>query len=58
MNTNPIVIQQAYNASIAVVWKAITDRGQMRQWFFEQITDFEPVIGFETQFVRVGRTGS
>jgi len=26
----------------------------MRQWFFEEMTDFDPVPGFETQFtVRV-----
>ncbi len=50
MNANPIVVEQIFNAPIAVVWRAITDTDQMRQWFFEPITDFEPKVGFETQF--------
>lgn len=50
MNTGPIVAEQTFNAPIAVVWKAITDKDQMCQWFFEPISDFEPEVGFETQF--------
>lgn len=50
MNGDPIVVEQTFNAPIAVVWKAITDKNQMRQWFFEPIADFEPEVGFETQF--------
>ena len=50
MNTDPIVVEQTYDASIAVVWKAITEKDQMRQWFFETMTDFRPEVGFETQF--------
>lgn len=46
----PIVVEQTYNAPIAVVWKAITDKDQMRQWFFEPMTEFEPEVGFETEF--------
>jgi len=49
-NANPIVSEQIFNAPTDVVWKAITDKDQMRQWFFEPMTDFEPKVGFETQF--------
>ena len=35
MNTDSIVVEQTYNVPIAVVWKAITDKDQMRQWYFE-----------------------
>jgi uncharacterized protein YndB with AHSA1/START domain len=49
-NTGPIVVEQTFNAPIAVVWKAITDKDQMRQWFFETMTEFEPELGFETEF--------
>ncbi len=31
MNTDPIVVEQTFNAAVAVVWKAITDKDQMRQ---------------------------
>ncbi len=49
-NADPIVVEQVFNAPMAVVWKAITDKHQMRQWFFETMTDFEPYVGFETEF--------
>ena len=52
MDTNaaPIIVEQTFNAPIAVVWRAITDKEQMRQWFFETMTDFKPEPGFETHF--------
>jgi len=50
MNADPIVVEQTYHAPVAEVWRAITDKDQMRQWFFEPMTDFEPEVGFETQF--------
>ena len=49
-DTQPVVVEQTFDAGIAVVWKAITDKDQMRQWFFEAMTDFEPESGFEAQF--------
>lgn len=57
-NADPIIVEQILDAPAAAVWKAITDPAQMCQWFFEPIADFEPVVGFETEFVvRVeGRT--
>lgn len=50
MNTSPIVVEQTFNVPASVLWKAITDKDEMRQWFFEQMTDFQPEVGFETQF--------
>ena len=50
MNESPIVVEQTYNVPIAVVWRAITDKDQMRQWYFEAMTDFVPEVGFETEF--------
>ena len=49
-NEEPIVVQQTYDASMEEVWRAITEAGQMRQWFFETMVEFEPVVGFETTF--------
>lgn len=46
----PIVIEQTFEASIKTVWKAITELEQMQKWYFEQISAFSPVEGFETQF--------
>ena len=46
----PIVVEQTFNASIKAVWNAITEIDQMRQWFFNNIEDFKPEVGFKTQF--------
>jgi uncharacterized protein YndB with AHSA1/START domain len=46
----PIIIEQPFNKSINVVWNAITEIDQMRQWFFQNIESFNPEVGFETQF--------
>ena len=49
-HTDPVVVEQTFDAPIATVWQAITDPAQMPRWFFEPIADFEPPVGFETQF--------
>jgi len=50
VNSEPIIVAHTFNASVKTVWKAITNVDQMRQWFFNNIEDFEPIIGFKTQF--------
>ena len=47
----PIVVEQHFELSREAVWKAITEPVQMRQWFFENMKDFKPEVGFETRFV-------
>ena len=50
MNQNePFVIERVYNAPVEKVWKALTDKSYMKQWYFS-IAEFEPVVGFEFQF--------
>ncbi len=49
-NDEPVIVEQTYHASIDEVWSSITEIGQMRQWYFENIPSFEPEVGFETQF--------
>jgi len=51
MNTDEkiITIQQEYNAPLEKVWQALTDKDQMRLWYFN-VSDFEPVKGFEFHF--------
>ena len=46
----PIIVEEVYNRFIADVWSAITELDQMHQWFFDNIPDFEPVVGFEVSF--------
>ena len=49
MKTEPFVIERTYNAPIDKVWKAITDKDDMKQWYFD-IAAFKPEVGFEFEF--------
>lgn len=49
MKNKPIIIEQTVNATPSKVWKAITDKDEMKIWYFD-IADFKPQIGFEFQF--------
>lgn len=49
MKHEPFVIERTYNAPAERVWKAITDKDAMKQWYFE-IAEFEPKVGFQFQF--------
>ena len=49
MDNTPIVIERTLNASINKVWQAITDRGEMKNWYFD-LEAFKPEPGFEFQF--------
>ncbi|TDQ30646.1 SRPBCC family protein [Zeaxanthinibacter enoshimensis] len=46
----PIIVSQTLNAPREKVWSALTNHEEMVQWYFEQIVDFKPVIGFSTDF--------
>ena len=55
MRSEPIIVEQPFSVQPDVVWQAITNPDLMRQWYFEQIEDFRPEVGFETQFdIEVG----
>lgn len=45
-----VQLSQEFAVSPARLWAAITDPAEMRQWFFEPIQDFEPTVGFATEF--------
>ena len=45
-----IKIEQDFSRSKIKVWNAITQKPQMKKWFFPQIKDFEPQEGFKTAF--------
>ena len=49
MNNEPFVIERTYNAPVEKVWKALTDKEQMKQWYFD-IAAFKPEVGFEFSF--------
>ena len=49
MKKNPIVIEHTINAPVAKVWQAITDKNQMKEWYFD-LKEFRAEPGFEFQF--------
>ena len=49
MKAEPFVIERVYNAPIEKVWKAITDKDDMKKWYFD-LTEFQPQVGFEFSF--------
>jgi uncharacterized protein YndB with AHSA1/START domain len=49
MITTPFSIERTYNAPIERVWKALTDKSEMKQWYFD-FKEFKPEVGFEFQF--------
>ena len=49
MKNEPFVIERTFNVPIAKVWKAITDKNEMKEWYFD-LAEFKPEVGFEFQF--------
>lgn len=46
----PFVMGRTFNAPVAAVWNAITDKEQMNKWYFGNLESFKPEPGFQTQF--------
>ena len=46
----PIIVEEIFDKPIRDVWTAITEVSQMTQWFFEDIPEFKPEVGFKVQF--------
>ena len=47
--SGPLVIERTFNAPIATVWNAITNKEEMKRWYFE-LQEFKPEAGFEFRF--------
>jgi uncharacterized protein YndB with AHSA1/START domain len=45
----PLIMERTFDAPIGEVWKAITGKEEMKQWYFD-IVDFKPQVGFEFTF--------
>jgi len=56
LKTEPLVIERTFDAPAEKIWKAITDKKEMKKWYFD-LADFRPEIGFEFQFTGQGKKG-
>jgi uncharacterized protein YndB with AHSA1/START domain len=46
-----VIVKQNFKVSIETLWSVITEHNQMIEWFFENIPEFKPSVGFKTQFL-------
>src|SRR3989337_1023338 len=49
MKTLPFEIERTFHAPVEKVWKALTDKNDMKQWYFD-LKAFKPEVGFEFVF--------
>ena len=49
MNNEVIIVEQSFDVPSNQVWKALTDNGEMKKWYFD-IDSFKPEVGFEFHF--------
>jgi uncharacterized protein YndB with AHSA1/START domain len=46
----PVILERTYGAPADLVWKAITEIDQMKQWYMPVLDSFKAEVGFETKF--------
>ncbi|MBV8328264.1 SRPBCC domain-containing protein [Chryseobacterium sp.] len=51
--STPITVQYKINAPANTVWKALTDKNDMKSWYFD-IEDFKPEVGNVFNFYEPG----
>lgn len=44
-----VIVERVFDAPIEKVWSAITEKEQMKLWYFD-LKEFKAVVGFEFQF--------
>ena len=49
MEVLPFTIERVFNAPVEVLWKAITDKNEMKQWYFD-LKEFKAEPGFKFSF--------
>ena len=49
MSNQSVVIERVFGADIKLVWKAITEKEIMKQWYID-LKEFKTVVGFKFDF--------
>lgn len=49
MENRPLLIEQEFNASLELVWRALTEKELLQKWYFD-VSDFKPEVGFKFHF--------
>jgi len=50
-------IERTFNAPVALVWKALTNKDEMKKWYFD-LEEFKSEPGFKFKFVGQGKDGT
>lgn len=50
----PLVTEQIVDCSVAQAWDALIDQEKMRVWYFSQLIEFKPIVGFKFRFANDG----
>ncbi|GAO42596.1 SRPBCC family protein [Flavihumibacter petaseus] len=51
-----VVLEKVFDAAPGKIWKALTDKGEMRKWYFD-LSDFRAEPGFQFSFPGQGAKG-
>lgn len=49
MKNESLIVEQTFHTTIENVWKALTDKEQMKYWYFN-LPEFKPKVDFEFRF--------
>ena len=49
MSKNSVVVERVFKVEPSLVWKALTEKELMKQWYIE-VEDFKPEVGFQFIF--------
>ena len=49
MDKQPIIVEKLFNAESGKIWRAITDKNEMKSWYFD-LAEFKPEPGFTFSF--------
>jgi uncharacterized protein YndB with AHSA1/START domain len=49
MEKEPITVERLFNAPVLKVWKAISDKDEMKKWYLD-LPAFKAEVGFEFEF--------
>ena len=48
---DPICVTQSFQVTPKVLWNALTELHHMHKWYFPNIPNFKPELGFETHLI-------
>src|SRR5690606_11090788 len=49
MSSKNVVVERVFDANIALVWKALTEKELVKQWYFD-LKEFKTVVGVKFEF--------